>query len=175
MLDKWGDPIRPKRKIRPLSLRAQNDKFEFTVHLHDLTIVEDRNARFICGVNSYSKNLEIAWFKDDRRIRFKQQPRILDYSRAATACIGIECTRLDDAGVYRCTFEDKDSGQILETSCNLIVVPKIKKTKELARQIPPAFVRKLACKLNKINFKLYQNRANLLCNDKFRNLILNFN
>lgn len=127
-------------------MRAQNDKFEFTVHLHDVTVVEDRNARFICGVNSYSKNLEISWFKDDKRIRFKLTPRILDYSRAATACIGIECTNLSDAGEYKCVFEDKDSGQTLETSCRLIVVPRIKRTKELARRIPPAFVRKLACK-----------------------------
>jgi hypothetical protein len=101
LYDKWGDPIKPKRKIRPLSLRAQNDRFEFTVHLHDLSVVEDRNARFICGVNSYSKNLSITWYKDGKPIRFKLQRRILDYSRSATACIGIECTELNDAGEYK--------------------------------------------------------------------------
>lgn len=151
-LDKWGDPIKkPKRKIRPLSLRAQNDKFEFTVHLHDLTVVEDRNARLICGVNSYSKNLEITWFKDGKQIRFKLMHRYLDYSRNATGCIGIGCTEMSDAGEYKCVFLDKDTGQTLETSCRLIVVPRIHRTKELARMIPPAFVRKLACK-SFINF-----------------------
>lgn len=144
--DKWGDPIKPKRKPRPLSLRAQNDKFEFTVHLYTTTVIEGRNARFICGVNSYSKNLEITWYKNDRKVRFSEKnPRYEDFSRNATGCIGIALTELSDAGEYKCVFRDKDTDQSLETSCQLIVVPKIKKTKELSRMIPPAFVRKLQC------------------------------
>lgn len=147
LLDKWGDPIKPKRKIRPLSLRAQNDKFEFTVHLHTTTIIEGRNARLICGINSYSKNLEITWYKNDRKIRFSEKnPRYEDFSRNATGCIGIALTELGDAGEYKCVFKDKDTNQMLDTSCQLIVVPKIKKTKELSQMIPPAFVRKLQCK-----------------------------
>ncbi len=145
-------------------MRAQNDKFEFTVHLHDTTVIEDRNARFICGVNSYSKNLEISWYKDGKKIRFKRMPRVLDYSRNATGCIGIECTELSDAGEYKCVFEDKDTGQTLETSCHLIVVPRLKKTKQLAAMIPPAFVRKLACELKKKIISI-ENRTSSLCNE----------
>lgn len=147
LYDKWGDPIKPKRKVRPLSLRAQNDKFEFTVHLHNTTIIEGRNARLICGVNSYSKNMEIIWYKNDRKIRFNEKnPRYEDFSRNATGCIGIALTELGDAAEYKCVFRDKDTEQTLETSCQIIVVPKIKKLKELSRMIPPAFVRKLQCK-----------------------------
>lgn len=149
LYDKWGDPIKPKRKVRPLSLRAQNDKFEFTVHLHTTTIIEGRNARLICGVNSYSKNMEITWTKNDRKIRFTEKnPRYEDFSRNATGCIGIALTELSDAGEYKCVFKDKDTEQTLETSCQLIVVPTIKKLKQLSRMIPPAFVRKLQCKSN---------------------------
>jgi hypothetical protein len=114
--------------------------------LHTTTVIEGRNARFICGINSYSKNLEITWYKNDRKVRFNEKnPRFEDYSRNATGCIGIALTELNDAGEYKCVFRDKDTDQTLETSCQLIVVPKIKKTKELSRMIPPAFVRKLQC------------------------------
>lgn len=148
-LDKWGDPIRKKtRKIRPLSLWAQREKLEFTVHLHNLTVVEDRNARFICGVSG-GGNLEILWHKDGKKIRFEKTPRILDYSAdPRTACIGIECTQPSDAGTYTCTFTDKDKNESLTTSCQLIVVPRFHKTKELSEMVPPTFVRKLQCKFN---------------------------
>lgn len=147
-LDKWGDPIKKrKRKVRPLSLWAQRDKFEFTVHLPaTLTVIEDRNARFICGVNSGGK-VDIKWLKNDRKIRFEKLPRILDYTRNSTGCIGIECTQMSDAGIYRCEFTDVASGEVLTTQCELIVMPKIKKIKELSQKIPPTFVRKLQCEL----------------------------
>jgi hypothetical protein len=147
--DKWGDPIKkPKRKIRPLSLWAIREKFEFTVHLPaHMSVIEDRNARFICGVSGgHEKDIEILWFKDGKKIRFERFPRILDYTRNQTGCIGIECTSLKDAGNYTCTFTDKKTGEVLTTSCELIVVPRIKKTKELSQMIPPTFVRKLQCK-----------------------------
>lgn len=148
-LDKWGDPIKKsKRKIRPLSLWAQREKFEFTVHLHSVTVIEDRNARFICGVSGGSKNIEILWHKDGKKIRFEKTPRILDYSAdCRTACIGIECTQASDAGKYTCTFTDKDRNEVLTTSCDLIVVPRFHKTKELSEKVPPTFVRKLQCEL----------------------------
>jgi Immunoglobulin I-set domain len=143
--DKWGDPIKKrKRKVRPLSLWAQREKLEFTVHLHNMTVIEDKNARFICGVSG-GGNLEITWYKNDKKIRFERFPRILDYSRNATGCIGIECSQLSDAGTYKCTFTDKEKNETLETSCELIVVPRLYRTKELSRKIPPAFVRKLQC------------------------------
>lgn len=150
-LDKWGDPIKkPKRIIRPLSLWAQRDKFEFTVHLHNMTVIEDKNARFICGVNG-GTDLEILWYKNGKKIRFEKTPRIQDFAKdgtGATACIGIECTQPADAGTYKCKFTDKKRDLILETSCELIVVPRLHKTKELAAKSPPAFVRKLQCELN---------------------------
>ncbi|XP_070504254.1 muscle M-line assembly protein unc-89-like [Chironomus tepperi] len=143
-LDKWGDPIKKrKRKVRPLSLWAQREKLEFTVHLPaTLTVIEDRNARFICGVSG-GGDLEITWYKNDKKIRFERFPRILDYTRNSTGCIGIECSQMADAGVYKCTFTDKEKGETLTTQCELIVVPRIKRTKELSKKIPPAFVRKL--------------------------------
>jgi Immunoglobulin I-set domain len=151
LLDKWGDPIRKStRVIRPLSLWAQREKFEFTVHLHTLTVIEDRNARFICGVAGGSGNIEILWHKNDRKIRFEKTPRILDYSAdPRTACIGIECTQMSDAGTYQCTFTDKDRNETLVTSCQLIVVPRLKKTKQLAEKVPPTFVRKLQCEFSR--------------------------
>lgn len=151
-LDKWGDPIRKKtRKIRPLSLWAQREKLEFTVHLHNLTVVEDRNARFICGVSG-GGTLEITWHKDGKKIRFEKTPRILDYSAdPRTACIGIECTQPGDAGTYTCTFTDTERNQSLTTSCKLIVVPRFHVTKELSEKVPPTFVRKLQCKFNFYN------------------------
>lgn len=134
--------------IRPLSLWAQRAKFEFTVHLHNLTVIEDRNARFICGVSGGGK-IECLWYKDGKKIRFEKTPRILDYSAdGRTACIGIECTQASDAGKYTCTFTDKDSSQTLTTSCELIVVPRLKRTKELSEKVPPTFVRKLQCEFN---------------------------
>jgi len=147
-LDKWGDPIKKrKRKVRPLSLWAQREKLEFTVHLPaTLTVIEDRNARFICGVSG-GGDLEITWYKNDKKIRFERFPRILDYTRNSTGCIGIECSQMADAGVYKCTFTDKEKGETLTTQCELIVVPRLKRTKELSKKIPPAFVRKLQCKL----------------------------
>ena len=147
-LDKWGDPIRKKTRIvRPLSLWAQREKFEFTVHLHNVTVIEDRNARFICGVSGGGSNIEILWHKDGKKIRFEKTPRILDYSAdGRTACIGIECTQASDAGTYTCTFTDKERNQSLVTSCKLIVVPRFHKTKELGEKVPPTFVRKLQCK-----------------------------
>lgn len=151
-LDKWGDPIKKsKRKVRPLSLWAQREKLEFTVHLHTLTVIEDRNARFICGVSGGGK-LEITWFKNDKKIRFERTPRILDYSKDATGCIGIECTQPGDAGTYTCTFTDVEKNQTLSTSCDLIVVPRIHVTKELAEKVPPTFVRKLQCEFNNLSF-----------------------
>jgi hypothetical protein len=152
-LDKWGDPIRKStRVIRPLSLWAQREKLEFTVHLHNMTVIEDRNARFICGVSG-GKKLEFVWHKDGKKIRFEKTPRILDYSAdPRTACIGIECTQASDAGTYTCTFHDTETDQTLVTSCRLIVVPRLKKTKELGEKVPPTFVRKLQCK-----FKLTYN------------------
>lgn len=149
--DKWGDPIKKrKRKVRPLSLWAQREKLEFTVHLPaTLTVIEDRNARFICGVSG-GGDLEILWHKDGKKIRFERFPRILDYTRNSTGCIGIESTQVKDAGTYTCTFTDKEKNESLTTSCQLIVVPRIKKTKELSQQIPPAFVRKLQCELQTI-------------------------
>lgn len=150
-LDKWGDPIKkPKRIIRPLSLWAQRDKFEFTVHLHNMTVIEDKNARFICGVNG-GTDLDILWYKNGKKIRFEKTPRIQDFAKdgtGATACIGIECTQPSDAGTYKCIFTDKKRNLTLETSCELIVVPRLHKTKELAAKSPPAFVRKLQCELN---------------------------
>ncbi|KAG5676322.1 hypothetical protein PVAND_006168 [Polypedilum vanderplanki] len=142
--DKWGDPIKKKkRKVRPLSLWAQREKFEWTVHLPKThTVIEDRNARFICGVTGGGK-IDIIWYKDGKKIRFEKQPRILDYTRNSTGCIGIECTTMKDAGVYTCKFVNTDSGEELSTSCQLIVVPRLKRTKELSKQIPPTFVRKL--------------------------------
>ncbi|CRL00790.1 CLUMA_CG014043, isoform B [Clunio marinus] len=142
-LDKWGDPIKKsKRKVRPLSLWAQREKLEFTVHLHKMTVIEDKNARFICGVSGGGK-LEILWYKNGKKIRFERTPRILDYSKDSTGCIGIECTQPSDAGIYSCTFTDIDKNESLSTSCELIVVPRIHKTKELAQKVPPTFVRKL--------------------------------
>jgi hypothetical protein len=154
-LDKWGDPIKKSRRvIRPLSLWAQREKLEFTVHLHDMTVCEGRNARLICGVQG-GKDLEFKWFKNGKKMRFtEKEPRILDYSYdPRTACIGIELTNEKDAGEYKCVFTDKKTQQTLETSCRLIVVPRIKKTKELAAKIPPAFVRKLACKSTSFLYK----------------------
>lgn len=150
-LDKWGDPIKKsKRVIRPLSLWAQREKFEFTVHLHNMTVVEDRNARFICGVRG-GKDIEAIWHKDGRKIRFERTPRILDYScHGATACIGIECTQPSDAGKYTCTFTSKGTNETLVTSCQMIVVPRFHKTKELGEKVPPTFVRKLQCEFNLI-------------------------
>lgn len=151
-LDKWGDPIRKStRVIRPLSLWAQREKFEFTVHLHSLTVIEDRNARFICGVSGGGK-IEILWYKDGKKIRFDKTPRILDYSAdTRTACIGIECTQPSDAGKYTCTFTNKDKDETLTTSCDLIVVPRFHKTKELSEKVPPTFVRKLQCEFKTLN------------------------
>jgi len=146
-LDKWGDPIKKrKRKVRPLSLWAQREKLEFTVHLHNMTVIEDRNARFICGVQGGGK-LEIKWFKNGKKIRFEKMPRILDYSGEATGCIGIECTQPSDAGNYSCTFTDVEKNEVLSTSCDLIVVPRLRATKQLAAKVPPTFVRKLQCEL----------------------------
>ena len=166
-LDKWGDPIRKStRVIRPLSLWAQREKFEFTVHLYNLTVVEDRNARFICGVSGGGK-IEILWHKDGKKIRFEKTPRILDYSAdTRTACIGIECTQPSDAGNYTCTFTDTARNQALTTSCQLIVVPRFHKTKELSENIPPTFVRKLQCKFNfeYFNLSIY---GISLCNNQF--------
>lgn len=150
--DKWGDPIKKsKRIIRPLSLWAQRGKLEFTVHLPaHMSVIEDRNARFVCGVRGVGHDLDILWHKDGKKIRFERFPRILDYTKdCSTGCIGIECTQMSDAGTYTCTFTDKKTNETLTTSCELIVVPRIHKTKELSQKIPPAFVRKLQCKLNK--------------------------
>lgn len=166
-LDKWGDPIKKsKRIIRPLSLWAQREKFEFTVHLHNLTVIEDRNARFICGVSG-GKTIEFVWHKDGRKIRFEKTPRILDYSAdTRTACIGIECTQASDAGKYTCTFTDKATNQVLTTSCQLIVVPRFHKTKELAALVPPTFVRKLQCEFDQ--FKTFSIKTIAkLCNERF--------
>jgi hypothetical protein len=134
--------------VRPLSLWAQREKFEFTVHLPaSHTVIEDRNARFICGVTG-GGNIDILWYKDGKKIRFERFPRILDYTRNSTGCIGIECTTPKDAGMYTCKFTNTANGEELSTSCQLIVVPRLKRTKELAEMIPPAFVRKLQCKLS---------------------------
>lgn len=123
--------------------------------MHNLTVIENKNARFICGVSG-GGHLEFVWHKNGRKIRFEKTPRILDYSAdPRTACIGIECTQLSDAGKYQCTFTDKDSGQVLVTSCELIVVPRLKKTKELATKSPPAFVRKLQCELNQTSILIF--------------------
>lgn len=157
VLDKWGDPIKkPKRKIRPLSLWAQREKFEFTVHLYDLTVIEGRNARLICGVMG-GKKIECLWYRNGRKLRFtEKEPRLMDYSYdGRTACIGIECVEPKDAGEYKCIFTDKETGDVLETSCKMIVMPKIKKTKHLAENIPPAFIRKLQCESRQIsNFSI---------------------
>lgn len=146
-LDKWGDPIRkPRIKHRPLSVWAQRQKFVFTVHLHDMTVIEGRNARFICGVSG-GKDIEFLWYRNGKKIRFEKETRLLDYSYdSRTACIGIELTNEKDAGEYKCVFTDKSNQETLTTTCHLIVVPKLKTTKELAQKIPPAFVRKLQCK-----------------------------
>lgn len=171
-LDKWGDPIKKsKRIIRPLSLWAQRAKLEFTVHLHTTTVIEDRNARFICGVSG-GGHLEHVWHKDGKKIRFEKTPRIQDYSAdPRTACIGIECTQPSDVGTYTCTFTDKDNGQVLKTSCQLIVVPRLHKTKELAQKVPPTFVRKLQCKFKRLTLiRLYETQLKLffgLCNTNF--------
>lgn len=114
-----------------------------------MTVIEDKNARFICGVNG-GTDLDILWYKNGRKIRFEKTPRIQDFAKdgtGATACIGIECTQPSDAGTYKCIFTDKKRNLTLETSCELIVVPRLHKTKELAAKSPPAFVRKLQCEL----------------------------
>lgn len=146
--DKWGDPIRPPKKYRPLSLWAQRLKFEFTVHLHDMTVIEGVNARMICGVTGGRKAVSHAWYKNGVKLRFteKSDPRIMNYSYdGRTACIGIELVEMKDAGEYKVVFTDKETNEELSTTGKMVVVPKLKKTKHLAATIPPAFVRKLQC------------------------------
>lgn len=124
-----------------------------------MTVIEDKNARFICGVSG-GGNVEFIWHKDGKKIRFEKTPRILDFSAdGRTACIGIECTQPSDAGTYTCTFTDKEKNEVLKTSCQLIVVPRLYKTKELGEKVPPTFVRKLQCKFNesfiRVNSELF--------------------
>lgn len=135
-----------KRKIRPLSLKAQREKFVFTLQLHDLAVVEGRNARMICGVTG-GHGFNIIWKKNGRKLRFKEDvTKIMDFSRETTGCIGIECVTEADSGEYTCEITDKVTKETLTTSCNLIVVPRLRATKEHAKKIPPTFVRKLQCK-----------------------------
>lgn len=145
-VDKWGDPIKKPKVYRPLSLWAQRLRFEFTVHLHDLTVIEGRNARMICGVTG-GKTIEHVWYRNGRKLRFNEkEPRLANCSYdGRTAGIGIELVEERDAGEYKVVFTEKETGEELVTSCKMMVVPKLKKTKHAAECIPPAFVRKLQC------------------------------
>lgn len=140
-----GNPIKKYVKVlRPLSLRAQREKLEFTLHLHNMSVIEDKCARFLCGVRGGTV-LDIQWFKNDEKIDFEADPRVQDFSGETTGCIGIECASTKDAGKYTCKFTDKYKKVSLTTAMELIVVPRIHRTKELAQKSPPTFIRKLQC------------------------------
>jgi hypothetical protein len=109
-------------------------------------VVEGRNARMICGVTG-GHDFKIIWKKNGRKIRFKEDvTKIMDFSRETTGCLGIECVTAEDAAEYTCEITDKVTNETLITSCKLIVVPRLRKTKEESKKIPPTFVRKLQCK-----------------------------
>lgn len=146
--DEPEDEVTFRRKLllRPLSLRAQRQKMEFSLQLHDVTVIEDKCARLICAVVG-GHEFDIEWQKDGKKLRFKEDNvKILNYNRQTTGCIGIQLACAADAGTYTCTFTDKETKQTLSTSCQVNVVPRVRKIKEASKQTPPTFIRKLQCK-----------------------------
>lgn len=114
--------------------------------MHNQIIIEDKCARLVCAVSG-AGTLEIVWYKDGKKIDFEEDLRVLDYTDVSdyTGCIGIECAKPSDSGNYKCVFTCKEKNVVLETSCDLRILPRIRVTKELAQQIAPTIIRKLQC------------------------------